>query len=261
MKDVKGFIDALKDNSKQLLITTTKSSSGSDNGNGNEGTILDNKTSNVHDIHKAVQVVCENSILSRTFNSLLAKGKLDQTQQRKENAKIVLWILLGLLTIVAVFMLVAFVSYLFTGEADYILLESHTDPLSSGLHYKNACGSWGAIVASFFLNDLFGLASFIIPPYLIILGLRLMRVFKFALVRNFILMTVPMLWTSVFLSAFANLFPYFEGSFVKLGGNHGIQVVNFLTQLVGTQGLLAVLAITAVLYLIYVSTKRLIKNV
>ena len=88
-----------------------------------------------------------------------------------------------------------------------------------------------------------------------------MRVFKFALVRNFILMTVPMLWTSVFLSAFANLFPYFEGSFVKLGGNHGIQVVNFLTQLVGTQGLLAVLAITAVLYLIYVSTKRLIKNV
>ncbi len=261
MRDAKGFIDALKENSKQLLITTTKSSSGSDNGNGNEGTILVNKTSNVHDIHKAVQVVCENSILSRTFNSLLAKGKLDQTQQRKENAKIVLWILLGLLTIVAVFMLVAFVSYLFTGEADYSLLESHTDPLNSGLHYKNVCGSWGAIVASFFLNDLFGLASFIIPPYLIILGLRLMRVFKFALVRNFILMTVPMLWTSVFLSAFGYLFPYFEGSFVKLGGNHGIQVVKFLTQLVGTQGLLAVLAITAVLYLIYVSTKRLIKNV
>ena len=162
-----------------------------------------------------------------------------------------------LIGVVALFMLVAFVSYLFTGEADYSLLESHTDPLNSGLHYKNVCGSWGAIVAFFFLNDLFGLASFIMIPYLIILAMRMMRIFKFTLIRKFILFTVLMLWTSVFLSAFGYLFPYFEGSFVKLGGNHGIQVVKFLTQLVGTPGLLAVLVVTAVLYLIYLSAKTI----
>ncbi len=66
-----------------------------------------------------------------------------------------------------------------------------------------------------------------------------------------------MLWTSVFLAAFGYLFPYFEGSFVKLGGNHGVQVVKFLTQLVGTPGLLAVLVVTAVLYLIYLSAKTI----
>ncbi len=154
-------------------------------------------------------------------------------------------------------MLVAFVSYLFTGEADYSLLESHTDPLNSGLRYRNVCGSWGAIVAFFFLNDLFGLASFIIPPYLIILAMRMMRIFKFTLLRKFILFSVLMLWASVFLAAFGYLFPYFEGSFVKLGGNHGIQVVKFLTQLVGTPGLLAVLVVTAVLYLIYLSAKTI----
>ena len=162
-----------------------------------------------------------------------------------------------LIGVAALFMLVAFVSYLFTGEADYSLLESHTDPLNSGLHYKNVCGSWGAIVAFFFLNDLFGLASFIMIPYLIILAMRMMRIFKFTLIRKFILFTVLMLWTSVFLSAFGYLFPYFEGSFVKLGGNHGIQVVKFLTQLVGTPGLLAVLVVTAVLYLIYLSAKTI----
>ena len=162
-----------------------------------------------------------------------------------------------LIGVVAIFMLVAFVSYLFTGEADYSLLESHTDPLNSELRYKNVCGSWGAIVAFFFLNDLFGLASFIIPPYLIILGMRMMRIFKFTLVRKFILFTVLMLWTSVFLAAFGYLFPFFEGSFVKLGGNHGIQVVKYLTQLVGTPGLLAVLVVTAVLYLIYLSAKTI----
>ncbi len=162
-----------------------------------------------------------------------------------------------LIGVVAIFMLVAFVSYLFTGEADYSLLESHTDPLNSELRYKNVCGSWGAIVAFFFLNDLFGLASFILLPYLIILAMRMMRIFKFTLVRKFILFTVLMLWTSVFLAAFGYLFPFFEGSFVKLGGNHGIQVVKYLTQLVGTPGLLAVLVVTAVLYLIYLSAKTI----
>ena len=162
-----------------------------------------------------------------------------------------------LIGVFAIFMLVAFVSYLFTGEADYSLLESNTDPMNSDLRYKNVCGSWGAIVAFFFLNDLFGLASFIIPPYLIILGMRMMRIFKFTLVRKFILFTVLMLWTSVFLAAFGYLFPYFEGTFVKLGGNHGIQVVKYLTQLVGTPGLLAVLVVTAVLYLIYLSAKTI----
>ena len=120
-----------------------------------------------------------------------------------------------LLVLFAIFMLVAFVSYIFTGEADYSLLEKSADPLNMELQYKNVCGSWGAIVAFFFLNDLFGLSSFIIPPYLIIVGFRLMRVFKFTLVRKFILFTLLMLWTSVFLAAFGYLFPFFEGSFMK----------------------------------------------
>ena len=158
---------------------------------------------------------------------------------------------------IALFMLVAFVSYLFTGESDFSLLESHMDPLNNELRYKNICGSWGAIVAYFFLNDMFGLASFIMIPYLIILAMRMMRIFKFTLVRKFILFTVLMLWVSVFLAAFGYLFPFFEGSFVKLGGNHGIQVVKGLTQVIGTPGLLAVLVITAVLYLVYLSTKTI----
>lgn len=161
------------------------------------------------------------------------------------------------LVLMALFMFVAFVSYIVTGEADYSLLEQGADPFNKALQYKNACGSLGAIVAYFFLNDLFGLASFIILPYMVILGLRLMRSFKFTLLRKFILFTVLMLWLSVFLAAFSYLFPAFEGSFLKLGGNHGINVVNILTQVVGTPGLLAVLAITAVIYLYYLSAKTI----
>ena len=165
---------------------------------------------------------------------------------------------IGLLIVVAtVFMLVAFVSYLFSGAADYSLLEQGADPMNTGLQYKNVCGSWGAMVAFFFLNDMFGLASFIILPFLVILGFRMMRIFKFTLIRKFILFTVLMLWVSVFLAAFGYLFPYFEGSFIKLGGNHGINVVRVITQVVGTPGLFALLVFTAVLYLIYLSKKTI----
>ncbi|MBQ6964521.1 MAG: DNA translocase FtsK [Bacteroidaceae bacterium] len=163
----------------------------------------------------------------------------------------------------ALFMLVAFVSYIFTGADDYSLLEAGSDPMNSGLHYKNMCGSWGAFVAYFFLNDMWGLASFIMLPFLVILGLRMMRIFKFTLVRKFILSVVLMLWVSVFLAAFGYLFPYFEGSFVKLGGNHGIHAVKALTQVGGTPGLMLVLVVTAVCYLIYVSARtiEIIRNV
>ena len=162
-----------------------------------------------------------------------------------------------LIVLVTVFLLVAFVSYLFTGEADYSLLETTEDPLNKDLLYKNACGSFGAICAFFFLNNLFGLASFIILPFFIILGLRMMRIFKFTLVRKFILFAFLMIWVSVFLSAFGYLFPWFEGSFIKLGGNHGNNVVRMVTQTVGTPGLLGLLVLTAVIYLIYVSTKTI----
>ena len=94
-------------------------------------------------------------------------------------------------------------------------------------------------------------------PFFIILGLRMMRIFKFTLVRKFILFAFLTIWVSVFLAAFGYLFPYFEGSFIKLGGNHGINVVKILTQVGGAPGLLGVLVLTAVIYLIYVSTKTI----
>lgn len=166
---------------------------------------------------------------------------------------------LGLfISLFALFMLVAFVSYLFTGEADYSLLEQSANIMNDDKSYKNICGSLGAMLAFYFLNDLFGLASFIIPPYLIIVSMRLMRIFKFTLVRKFILSTLFMLWVSVFLAAFGDLFPYFESSFIKLGGNHGTNIVHVLTNVVGRPGLCVLLILYAVCFLIYLSTRTVV---
>lgn len=162
-----------------------------------------------------------------------------------------------LIVIFAIFMIVSFVSYLRTGDADFSLLEQSSDLMNQEQQYKNVCGSWGANIAFLFLNDLFGLASFIIPPYLIIVGMRMMRIFKFTLIRKFILFALLMIWISVFLATFADLFPSLEGSFLKLGGNHGTNVVRTLTNVIGRPGLCAALLIYAVGYLIYLSARTI----
>ncbi|MBO4672837.1 MAG: DNA translocase FtsK 4TM domain-containing protein [Bacteroidaceae bacterium] len=162
-----------------------------------------------------------------------------------------------LLMLVALFSLAAMVSYLVTGESDFSLLESGSDWLNAKGQYKNVCGSWGAMIAYWLMNDLFGLASFLIPPYMIIVGLRLMKAFRFTLIRKFILLTLLMLWASVALGAVGELMPWTQDSFIRLGGNHGTLVARWLMQVVGTPGLMLLMAVTAVLYLIYLSAKTI----
>lgn len=160
-----------------------------------------------------------------------------------------------LLVVLALFMLCSFGSYLFTGASDFSLLEGASDLANEKYQYKNVCGSWGAYMAYFFINQCFGLASFVIPPYLLILGFRMMKVYRVALLRKFMLMLVLLIWSSVCLAYIGHLLPILDDSFINLGGNHGKNVVKFLCQRIGSPGVFAVLIATGVLYLMYVSVR------
>ena len=164
-----------------------------------------------------------------------------------------------ILLVVAVFLLIAFCSYLYTGYADFDVLEhsEQDDMYNEDYRFRNVCGSIGAVAAYFFLHQTFGLASFLIIPFLIILGLRMMRVFRIRLVKKVILGIFMMLWTSIFLAFLSNVVPGLGDSFLNIGGNHGKIVVKKITAVVGTPGLLGLLVITAVTYLVYVSAKTI----
>ena len=164
-----------------------------------------------------------------------------------------------ILAIFAIFLLVAFVSYLYTGAVDYDILESTNaeDMVNEDLRFRNVCGSIGAKLAHFFLNRCFGLASFLIIPFLLMLGFRMMSIYRVRLVRKLILGMVLLVWSSVFLAFIASFIPGLEDSFLNLGGNHGNLVVRKTVSVVGTPGLLGLLVITAVLYLVYVSAKTI----
>ena len=163
------------------------------------------------------------------------------------------------LAIFAIFLLVAFVSYLYTGFVDYDILEStHVgDIANENLRFRNVCGPVGAKLAHFFLNESFGLASFLVIPFLLMLGFRMMSIYRIRLVRKLILGMILLVWSSAFLSFIASFVPGLDDSFLNLGGNHGNLVVRKITSLVGTPGLLGVLVIVAVLYLVYVSAKTI----
>ena len=102
-----------------------------------------------------------------------------------------------LLVIFAVYLILAFSSFFVTGAADQSVIDAQElSGTKNGI--KNYAGSRGAQVASYLINDCFGVSSFFIVLFLGVLGLRLMRVRMFVLSRWFIVCTLLLFWFSLF---------------------------------------------------------------
>lgn len=166
-----------------------------------------------------------------------------------------------LLFVFSFFLLIAFSSYLYSGHSDFDILENPSyEEIQNSAEapvFKNVCGSLGAMVAYFFIGKCFGLASYLIPVFLVILGMKLMKVYKVRIIKWFILLSLLLVWSSVFLSSLTAMLPFFDTSFINPGGNHGKFVSNWLTSLIGKPGLFGILFLFAVFYLIYLSAKTI----
>ena len=166
-----------------------------------------------------------------------------------------------LLFVFSFFLLIAFSSFLYSGHSDFDILENPSyEEIQNSADapvFKNVCGSLGAMVAYFFIGKCFGLASYLIPVFLVILGMKLMKVYKVRIIKWFILLSLLLVWSSVFLSSITVMLPFFDTSFINPGGNHGKFVANWLTSLIGKPGLFGVLFLFAVFYLIYLSAKTI----
>jgi DNA segregation ATPase FtsK/SpoIIIE, S-DNA-T family len=84
------------------------------------------------------------------------------------------------LIIIAIFLLVSFLSYLFTGKADHSVVEGlgQSGLIESGIETENWLGLYGAVTSHYFIYRWFGIAAFLIPPVFFLLG------FKFSFKRN-----------------------------------------------------------------------------
>lgn len=151
----------------------------------------------------------------------------------------------AVLCIIAIFMFIAWLSFLFTGGAD------QSTVLGGGTEIENTTGLLGARTSEFFVNGWFGFPSVLVPVFLCVWGLNLMKITHKKLIKWFISCAFLMVWTSVFLQLV--LSPIMRNSFIIPGGAHGMNATEWLRGYVGIPGLILILGLTMLLYCIYLT--------
>lgn len=135
----------------------------------------------------------------------------------------------------SIYFLTAFLSYLFTGKTDQSVVEAinQTGWVQSGLEADNWLGAYGAMISHYFIFQWFGLGAFLIPPFLFVLGYRV--VFKKALIPlgvafGFVFFFV--LWLSLL---FGYIIFHKEGptEWSFLGGGLGYYLARLFDSLIG----------------------------
>ena len=161
------------------------------------------------------------------------------------------------LALVAGFMTLAFVSYLSTGAADQSMIEDPREGeiLNQNHEFTNTCGSLGAWCSWFFIKRCFGLPAFLIPLFLFLMGIHLTRAYKVNLWKWFFSLMFLMIWASVAMSLL--LASFFTDTCYSPGGDHGLYICHYIGNLVGTPGLTAILGLTAIAFLTYLSAETI----
>ena len=162
------------------------------------------------------------------------------------------------LLIVAGYLIWAFISYFATGAADQSLIESPRDGeiMNEAREFQNSCGSLGAYAAHFFIKRCFGLSAFFIPVFMMMVAVTMMRAYKVHLLKWFMSLAIMMIWSSVTFSKF--LAPFFEDACFNPGGDHGLAICQQIEGLLGVPGLTALLGLSAVAFLVYLSMETVI---
>ena len=185
-------------------------------------------------------------------------GFLDILGFKKFFANEKLGFLLGiLLFLVAGYLTLAFISYFTTGAADQSMIESPREGeiLNEHQEFSNTCGSVGAYAAWYFIKRSFGLSAFFIPIFLFLVSIHLIKAYRVNLLKWFMALMILMIWSSVTFSKF--LSPFFIDACYNPGGDHGLYIQQAIENLLGAPGLTAILALTAIAFLTYLSAETI----
>ncbi len=163
-----------------------------------------------------------------------------------------------ILFLIAIYLIVAFCSYFFTGADDQSIITALRpgELLNSHQQFQNSCGSMGALLSYFLINRCFGIPVFLIPVFVALCGLKMMKAYpKLNLWKWFFGMALVMIWSSV---TFAKVLSPFMGDQVfNPGGDHGAYICQWLENVIGAPGLFVVLLIVALTFLTYITSETI----
>lgn len=163
-------------------------------------------------------------------------------------------ILLGL----AIYIIIAFSSYFSTGEADQsqVIRMLPNEWLNTNNSIHNYCGSMGAVLSNSLIAENFGIPAFLLPFFMILASLQMMNAYKVNLWKWFFGTMLVMVWSSVAFAKF--LSPIMTDSIYNPGGEHGRYCCQWLENVIGAPGLIAILTVTALAFLTYLSSETII---
>lgn len=167
---------------------------------------------------------------------------------------------IGLLCVmVALYMILAFSSFILNGGTDQSALEQRSiaEQIDSSQpnNVENATGRSGAHIAQTLVNGSFGISAYSIAAFLLVLGLNLMHTYKFNLKHWGICCITLLIWGSLFFSI--TIDRWFTGSAIYWGGYHGHNVTTWLESQFGIPGIIILLTATAILFCMYLSSKTI----
>ena len=150
------------------------------------------------------------------------------------------------------FLIIAFISYLFTGKADQSVVGSLTQVgiSTSGKEVENWLGLLGAYLSHFFIFQSFGIAAFLIPPLLFLYGYRV--IFKKELLpldRSSYFVLFFLFWISI-LSGNLLLASDEVSEWGFLSGGTGYELAIVLNSILGW-GTFLLLAIVLLAFIVY----------
>ena len=150
------------------------------------------------------------------------------------------------------YLLIAFVSYLFTGKADQSLVEAYssTGIREAGEEVENWLGIYGAVLSYKFIYKWFGLGAFLLIPILFVYAVRLILKMDLFPVRRFTQFAAfTIFWLSILLGYIISSLKE-DSYFSLIGGSLGYEIASFFKALLGLGALLLIILL-AVIFIIY----------
>nr|WP_319267485.1 DNA translocase FtsK 4TM domain-containing protein [uncultured Draconibacterium sp.] len=176
-----------------------------------------------------------------------AKSKNKRTKKKRtfqfKSEK--LYFLLGLFVLLlAAYLLISFVSFLFYGAADQSIMDSGWREFLFNTQVKaqNKGMKLGAYLSEVIMNRGFGLASFGIVYLLAITGMRILGRKTGNFIKSILYSIICIIWFSIALGLFFNKTN--AGSAIYWGGHYGFVLSNWLRSLIGIIGLIFLLFIS-----------------
>ena len=165
---------------------------------------------------------------------------------------------IGLISVIfSVYLLLAFISFFFTGAADQSILDNQQpgELMQTTNHVKNYAGARGAQLAEFLINECFGIAACFIILFLAVAGMKMIKAYQFRVWKWLMSCSILLVWFSITLGFIFD--GTFSDSFIYPGGLHGYNVSAWLVSQIGMPGLGLLLLITALLFFVYLSSETI----